>query len=111
MTDILKRWAFAGLAIGLTISCRLLSASWTLSEGGVSDTRSMKNWALRFRDLRWWMHFGLPLYMIHQFEEHGIDLYGRLYNFQTALCEAIVSLEYWWQRFDSGSLQAGRSRC
>lgn len=32
---------------------------------------------------------GLPLYMLHQFEEHGIDLTGQRFAFQASLCHTI----------------------
>lgn len=41
------------------------------------------------RDPRRLVWLGLPLYMLHQFEEHGIDLTGRRYAFQASLCHTI----------------------
>lgn len=94
MADILKRWAFVGLAMGGLMTLDLLTGPWRLSRGGISTTSSRDSWLLRFKDLRWYMRLGLPLYMIHQFEEHGIDLYGRWYHFQPALCEVLVSQKH-----------------
>ncbi|MCB9700484.1 MAG: HXXEE domain-containing protein [Myxococcales bacterium] len=43
----------------------------------------------RWEDPRWIINVGLPLYMLHQFEEHGVDLLGRVYSFQPAFCEIL----------------------
>jgi hypothetical protein len=45
--------------------------------------------ASRWRDPAWLAVFGLPLYMIHQFEEHGIDLAGARYAFRGGLCDTM----------------------
>lgn len=42
--------------------------------------------ASRWNDPAWLAVLGLPLYMVHQFEEHGIDLAGVHYAFRAALC-------------------------
>ena len=42
--------------------------------------------ASRWHDPWWLAAFGLPLYMAHQFEEHGIDMQGASYAFRGALC-------------------------
>jgi hypothetical protein len=89
--NILTQWAFAGLGIGLTMLAHLLATPWLCYRDGKSDTSSFARWKLRFLDHTWWMHAALPLYMIHEFEEHGIDLVGNRYAFQGALCEALVS--------------------
>ncbi len=40
----------------------------------------------RWRDLQWLAWLFLPVYMLHQFEEHGIDLLGRAYAFRASMC-------------------------
>jgi len=36
-----------------------------------------------------WFALLLPLYMVHQFEEHGIDLFGQRFAFQSYFCNVI----------------------
>src|SRR5215471_12433318 len=43
----------------------------------------------RFRDLSWLAWLTVPVYLVHQFEEHGIDLLGRHYAFRDALCQVL----------------------
>ena len=43
----------------------------------------------RWKDYLWLAWLLLPVYMIHQFEEHGIDLRGHYYAFREALCGAL----------------------
>lgn len=45
--------------------------------------------ASRWHDPAWLAVFGLPLYMVHQFEEHGIDMAGVHYAFRGGLCDAM----------------------
>lgn len=40
----------------------------------------------RWQDPVWLAWLVLPVYMVHQFEEHGIDLLGRPYAFRAAMC-------------------------
>lgn len=42
--------------------------------------------ASRWHDPRWLAVLGLPIYIAHQFEEHGVDLKGVRYAFRGALC-------------------------
>lgn len=44
----------------------------------------------RFRDPAWLACLMLPLYMVHQFEEHGIDLLGRHYHFIEEICGVVA---------------------
>jgi hypothetical protein len=76
MSIILTTWPFAALAIALAILARLC-----LGRG--------QSWGARLRDRRWLFWLGVPLYMLHQFEEHGYDLYGRRYHFQAFMCETL----------------------
>lgn len=65
--DILTLWPYAALLLGALGLALLLRSP-------------------RPRDPRWLFALGLPIYMVHQFEEHGVDLLGRPYAFQAALC-------------------------
>ncbi|MCY1056164.1 HXXEE domain-containing protein [Nannocystis sp. SCPEA4] len=40
----------------------------------------------RLRDPKWLLQIGLPIYMLHQFEEHGRDVFGRPYPFHASFC-------------------------
>jgi hypothetical protein len=64
---VLYDWPFAALGIGLAISCVLLARP-------------------RWRDPEWLVCLILPIYMIHQFEEHGYNLYGLRFHFLDELC-------------------------
>ncbi len=43
----------------------------------------------RWRDPVWPLRLLWPMYLIHQFEEHGVDALGRPYAFLGALCSAL----------------------
>jgi hypothetical protein len=43
----------------------------------------------RLRDPQWLLWAAVPMYMIHQFEEHGVDCLGRHYAFLEGLCTAL----------------------
>jgi hypothetical protein len=60
-------WPFAALALGLAISCALLARP-------------------RWRDPEWLVCLVLPIYMLHQFEEHGYNLFGQRFHFLPELC-------------------------
>jgi hypothetical protein len=73
MDTILMGWPYVGL--GLTL---LLLVGLTLSR---------RPGALpRWQDPAWVLPLLWPMYLLHQFEEHGIDLLGRHYAFLGALC-------------------------
>ena len=42
--------------------------------------------ASRWRDTVWLSWLAIPIYMIHQFEEYGVDLLGQKHAFPDALC-------------------------
>ena len=46
-------------------------------------------WRARLRDAGWLLWLALPVYMLHQFEEHGVDALGRSYAFQGTLCSTV----------------------
>jgi len=43
----------------------------------------------RWHDTAWLAVLGLPLYMLHQIEEHGVDLLGAHYAFRGTLCALV----------------------
>ncbi|GAA5885593.1 hypothetical protein JCM6882_007486 [Rhodosporidiobolus microsporus] len=53
---------------------------------GFTLFRPTKPLSVKVNDPAWWMQLGLPLYMLHQFEEYGVDLKGRHFRFQETLC-------------------------
>ncbi len=40
----------------------------------------------------WWLSLLWPVYALHQFEEHGIDVFGHRYAFAAALCRTVQQL-------------------
>lgn len=90
MMDLLTVWPFVSLILGLTMSAQLFLSPWSISHDEHSDLQTTARWKKRFQDPKWWQSFALPLYMLHEFEEHGYDILGRRYHFQVALCNALV---------------------
>jgi hypothetical protein len=75
MDLILYGWPYVGLMIaGLS----LIRMAYRVNHDGIPiNSYEIAAWAL------------FPLYTLHQFEEHGIDLYGRRYEFQQYFCKAL----------------------
>jgi Protein of unknown function with HXXEE motif len=69
-------WPWVGLVLA-----PLLLALLFLTDIFRSDTSLP-----RFRDLYWLAWLAVPTYLIHQFEEHGIDFMGHPYAFRGSLC-------------------------
>ena len=98
--DILHLWPFAALAISIVSFAQLTLGPWppapTSSEQqrlkGTSSKATRTSPALsdRLSDPRWWMYLALPIYALHQFEEHGFDVLGNRYAFQGWICESLV---------------------
>lgn len=76
MQFFLYYWPFPGLA--LAIALLLWLAPWRRSGG-----RSRWHDPVRVLPLLW------PMYLLHQFEERGIDLLGRRYPFLADLCATL----------------------
>jgi hypothetical protein len=72
-------WPYAGLALAAVILAVLLSR----------PSPTDKPYAARFSDPAWLVWAAVPMYMLHQFEEHGIDLLGHRYHFLGGLCETL----------------------
>ena len=67
MNVVLYGWPYFGLAAGVAGLAILLSSP-------------------RWKDPTWLVCLMLPVYMLHQFEEHGVNLMGAHYHFLTELC-------------------------
>ena len=72
-------WPWTGLGIAAVLLTLLLFTGLYRS-----NTRLP-----RFQDLGWLAWLAIPLYQLHQFEEHGIDLLGRHYAFREAVCSLL----------------------
>ena len=67
-------WPYAGLVLAVMLSALLLREASRLGRRVRDDPGWVLGWV--------W-----PMYLLHQFEEHGIDLLGRRYAFLQSLCE------------------------
>jgi hypothetical protein len=74
MENILVGWPYLGLVAGVLGFAVLLLKP---HPGG---------YAARFRDPAWLLWLLLPMYMLHQFEEHGVNFLGQHYAFLNELC-------------------------
>jgi hypothetical protein len=77
MDWLLYDWPFASLAAAALMLLALFLAP--------RDATRPPRW----RDPRWLIWLGVPMYMLHMFEEHGYDLLGRRYEFRTFMCTAL----------------------
>ena len=68
-------WPYMGLGAALLLAL-LLTTNALRSDLTVS----------RWRDLVWLAWLGMLAYLIHQFEEHGIDALGATYAFRAEMC-------------------------
>lgn len=71
---LLFDWPFVGLAAGLLGLVAL--ALWPRPQASLP----------RWRDPSWLVCLMLPIYMVHQFEEHGVNLLGQRFHFLSELC-------------------------
>jgi hypothetical protein len=72
-------WPWWGLGVAALLVVLLVFTDWFRADRSVP----------RSRDLAWLAWLPVPVYMIHQFEEHGVDLVGRHYAFRGSLCEML----------------------
>jgi hypothetical protein len=68
-------WPYMGLGAALLLAL-LLATDLLRSDKTVS----------RWRDIAWLAWLGTLAYLVHQFEEHGVDLEGAPYAFRGSLC-------------------------
>ncbi|MDI1284209.1 MAG: HXXEE domain-containing protein [Reyranella sp.] len=71
-------WPYMGMGAALLLAL-LLATDLLRSDRSVS----------RWRDLVWLAWAGMLVYLVHQFEEHGIDAEGRHYAFRAFLCTGV----------------------
>lgn len=69
-------WPWIGLGFAILILILLFATNFLRYNFQIS----------RWRDAVWLSWFAVPIYMLHQFEEYGIDLLGRKHAFPTDLC-------------------------
>lgn len=79
--DLLYDWPWLGGAFGLVI----------LAVAFGRPMPALGSYGARLSDPRWLCWLPLPVYMLHQVEEHGIDLLGRRYALQAELCATLGS--------------------
>lgn len=70
MDVLFHAWPYGGLVLATVLLVPLLRAP-------------------RPRDPAWVLKLLWPMYLLHQFEEHGIDLYGHHYAFLGGLCTTL----------------------
>ncbi|KAL7931846.1 hypothetical protein V8C35DRAFT_308721 [Trichoderma chlorosporum] len=81
--SLLQDWPFFCLLAGIPLIIELCKPSnYSLSV----DTKPQSRWNSLLKDQTWWMRAALPMYLLHEFEEHGYDLLGRRYAFQGFFC-------------------------
>jgi len=73
MHVLLFDWPWAALLVAVVLAAVLLAELRTTS----------------VRDPRWVLGWLWPMYLLHMFEEHGIDLLGRRYAFLSFLCQTL----------------------
>ena len=71
-------WPYLGLVLAAWLAAVLVSEARRLPGRPWTDPGWVLGWV--------W-----PMYLLHQFEEHGVDLLGRHYAFLGFLCEALGS--------------------
>lgn len=78
MWSIHLLWPWLGLG-GAAVLALLLLGDRLRSDRSVS----------RWRDLVWLTWLAVCAYMVHQFEEHGVDALGQAYAFRESLCATL----------------------
>ena len=73
------QWPWIGVALAVVLLASLFFTRLFRSAGVAS----------RWHDPSWLAVFGLVLYIVHQFEEHGIDLQGARYAFRGEMCRVM----------------------
>jgi Protein of unknown function with HXXEE motif len=75
MLDFGHLWPWIGLGAGSLLFV-------LLTTNALRNDRSASRW----RDIGWLTWAAVCAYLLHQFEEHGIDARGNVYAFRSALC-------------------------
>jgi hypothetical protein len=84
MNTILHDWPYVGLVLGG------LLLAWLIFEKREPGAPP------RWQDPAWVLPLLWPMYLLHQFEEHGIDLLGRHYAFLGDLCTSLGYAQGTW---------------
>ncbi len=71
-------WPYMGMGAALLLALLLMTDL-------LRSDRSVSRW----QDLVWLAWAGMLVYLVHQFEEHGIDGEGRYYAFRAFLCAGV----------------------
>ena len=77
MNAVLLDWPYLGVVAGLVALAVMMAV------------RRPPEAPSRWRDPAWLVSLMGPVYMLHQFEEHGVDLLGRRYHFIIDLCTSL----------------------
>lgn len=77
MDAVLYGWPWVALALAPILALVL-----------VREFRA-QSWGERLRDPAFVLPLLWPMYLVHQFEEHGIDVFGRRYPFLQSLCDTL----------------------
>jgi hypothetical protein len=77
MQTLLFGWPYGGLGLAV------LLVAWLLLERRAAGAPA------RLSDPAWVMRLLWPMYLVHQFEEHGVDLFGHRYAFLAGLCQTL----------------------
>ncbi|GGF60878.1 hypothetical protein GCM10007301_20820 [Azorhizobium oxalatiphilum] len=72
-------WPWIGLGAALALLIVLLTTD------GLQANRAIPRW----HDLPWLIWLGFTAYLLHQFEEHGVDLLGQPYAFRADMCRTL----------------------
>jgi hypothetical protein len=78
MLDFGHLWPWIGLGAGSLLFV-------LLTTNALRSDRSVSRW----RDIGWLTWAAVCAYLLHQFEEHGIDAQGKVYAFRGVLCADI----------------------
>ncbi|KAL7944084.1 hypothetical protein V8C42DRAFT_327678 [Trichoderma barbatum] len=82
--SLLQAWPFLAVISGIPLILELAKPS---NSSLSFDTKRHSRWSSILKDQTWWMRAALPIYLMHQFEEHGYDFLGRRYAFQAYFCK------------------------
>lgn len=79
MHAVLYDWPFVGLALGVLALVAMF----------VRPSPAGEPYRARFYDPAWLLWLVGPVYLLHQFEEHGVDALGRRYQFLAEICATL----------------------
>lgn len=77
MTSVLFDWPYVGVIASIVLM------------GWLAVEKQPNGRPPRWRNPEWVLAWLWPMYLLHQFEEHGVDLFGRRYAFLEDLCTTL----------------------